>query len=158
MLYKQRLTKEQALPKLKQYCAYQERCHNEVKDKLYSYGLYKVDVETILSQLIEENYLNEERFAIQYAGGKFRIKQWGRKKIEYALKEKQISTYCIKKAMKEIDEADYQKVLMQLATKKWGLLKGEQHINREAKTRAYLLQKGFENELIGMAIKSIRSK
>ena len=158
MLYKQRLTKEQALRKLKHYCAYQERCHTEVREKLYSYGLYKVDVETLLSQLIEENYLNEERFAIQYAGGKFRIKQWGRKKIEYALKEKQISSYCIKKAMKEIDATVYEKVLLQLTIKKWTLLKAEQHINRQAKTRAYLLQKGFENELITKAIQSIRTK
>ena len=158
MLYKQRLTKEQALPKLKHYCAYQERSHKEVREKLYSYGLYKVDVETLLSQLIEENYLNEERFAIQYAGGKFRIKQWGRKKIEYALKEKQISSYCIKKAMKEIDATVYEKVLLQLTIKKWTLLKAEQHINRQAKTRAYLLQKGFENELITKAIQSIRTK
>jgi len=158
MLYKQRLTKEQALPKLKQYCAYQERCHAEVKEKLYSYGLYKVDVETTISQLIEENYLNEERFAIQYAGGKFRIKHWGRRKIEFALKEKQVSSYCIKRAMKEIDATDYEKVLLQLVVKKWTLLKAEQHINREAKTRAYLLQKGFENDLIGKAIQLIRTK
>lgn len=158
MLFKQRLTKEQALPKLKQYCAYQERCHAEVKEKLYSYGCFKTDVETIISLLIEENYLNEERFAIQFAGGKFRIKYWGRKKIEYALKAKQVSTYCIKMAMKEIDAVTYEKVLLQLATKKWALLKGEQHFNREAKTRSYLLQKGFENDLIGKAIQTIRSK
>ncbi len=158
MLYKQRLTKEQVLPKLKQYCAYQERSHAEVKKKLYSYGLYKVDVENVISQLIEENYLNEERFAIQFAGGKFRIKQWGRKKIEYALKEKQVSSYSIKKAMKQIEEADYLKVLLHVTTKKWALLKGEQRLNREAKTRAYLLQKGFENDLIGKAILAVRSK
>ncbi|MEO7311154.1 MAG: regulatory protein RecX [Chitinophagaceae bacterium] len=158
MLYKQRLSKEQALPKIKQYCAYQERCHAEVKDKLYSYGLYKTDVEMLVSQVIEENYLDEERFAIQYAGGKFRIKQWGRKKIEHALKEKQISSYCIKRAMKEIDPAAYEKVLLLLASKKWALLKDEQHLNRQAKTRSYLLQKGFENELIAKAILTIRSK
>ncbi|MES2774483.1 MAG: regulatory protein RecX [Bacteroidota bacterium] len=158
MLYKQRLTKEQALAKLKQYCAYQERCHTEVKEKLYSHGLYKADVETIVSELIEENYLNEERFAVQYAGGKFRIKQWGRKKIEFALKEKQVSSYSIKKAMKQIDDAVYEEVLMQLANKKWMLLEGEQQLSREAKTRAYLLQKGFENNLIGKAIQAIRTK
>ncbi len=64
-----KLTKEQALYKIKQYCIYQERCHEEVKEKLYSFRLYKTDVEETLSKLIEENYLNEERFAIQYAGG-----------------------------------------------------------------------------------------
>ncbi|HEV8079593.1 MAG TPA: hypothetical protein VGP43_02700 [Chitinophagaceae bacterium] len=79
-----KLTKEQALPKIKLYCAYQERCHKEVKEKLYSLGLYKKDVEQLISQMIEENYLNEERFAIQYAGGKFRMNKWGRIKIKHA--------------------------------------------------------------------------
>src|ERR1700693_812271 len=74
----QNLTPEQAIPKIKQYCAYQERCHAEVKDKLYSFGLHRKDVDEIIVLLIGENYLNEERFAIQYAGGKFRMKHWGR--------------------------------------------------------------------------------
>lgn len=155
MILKQHLTKEQVLPKIKQYCAYQERCHSEVRKKLYSYGLYKTDVEKLLSQLIEENFLNEERFAIQYAGGKFRIKQWGKKKIVYALKEKQISNYCIRKAIQEIDGIDYEKTLYKLAVKKWASLKGERHINRKIKTQIYLQQKGFENELISKIIQSI---
>src|SRR4030081_1027510 len=99
MEYKQTLTKDQALQKARQYCAYQERCHKEVKDKLYGYGLHKKEVEESLSQLIEENYLNEERFAIQFAGGRFRMKQWGRVKIRYDLKQRQVSEYCIKKAL-----------------------------------------------------------
>ena len=86
MQVQNRLTKEQGLEKIKPYCAYQERCHREVKEKLYSYGLRKAEVEEILSFLIEENYLNEERFAVQFAGGKFRIKQWGKKKIQYEFK------------------------------------------------------------------------
>ena len=69
------VNKDQALQKIRHFCAYQERCHAEVREKLYGYGLYKTEVETILTQLIEENYLNEERFAEQFAGGKFRIKQ-----------------------------------------------------------------------------------
>src|ERR1700740_2162465 len=97
------LTKEQALQKARHFCGYQERHHREVKEKLYGFGLYKNDVEELLSKLIEENYLNEERFAIQFAGGRFRIKQWGRVKIKYALKQKQVSEYCIKKALKAID-------------------------------------------------------
>src|ERR1041384_3800157 len=105
---KTELTKEQAFKKIKQYCAYQERCHSEVREKLYSFELYKKDVEQIISQLIEENYVNEERFAIQYAGGKFRMKQWGKVKIKHALKQKQVSEYAIKKALKEINEKDYQ--------------------------------------------------
>ena len=107
----QNFTPQQSIPKIKQYCAYQERCHAEVRDKLYSFGLYKKDAEFIISQLISENYLNEERFAILYAGGKFRIKQWGRVKIKHALRQKQVSEYSIKKALKEISESDYKKTL-----------------------------------------------
>lgn len=152
-----RLTKEQALPKIKHYCTYQERSHKEVKEKLYSLGLYKTDVEELLSQLIEEDYLNEERFAIQYAGGKFRMKQWGRVKIQMGLKERQVSVYCIRKAMGEISPADYEKTLQRLAEKKWELLKGEQYLSREGKTRNYLLQKGYESSLVQMIVAGLKA-
>jgi regulatory protein len=144
-----KLSKEQALPKIKQYCTYQERCHAEVKEKLYAFGLYKKDVEQLMSQLIEENYLNEERFAIQYAGGKFRMNQWGRIKIKYALKQKQVSDYCIKKALKEINESDYKKTLQKLAEQKLKTLKSETNIfSKKKKLQDYLLQKGYEGELV----------
>ena len=96
-MQQQSFTPQQALQKIKHYCAYQERCHSEVKEKLYGVGLRKNEVDEIISTLIEENYLNEERFAIQFAGGHFRIKNWGRVKIKYELKQKQVSDYCIKK-------------------------------------------------------------
>lgn len=156
MLYKRTLTKEQALQKIKQYCSYQERCHSEVKDKLYSLGLYKREIEEIIADLIENNYLNEERFAIQFAGGKFRIKHWGRKKIQYELQQKGVSAYIIKLALKQLDEGDYKKTLLNLATKKWISLTGEQHLTRHAKTHAYLLQKGYEPALITEAIKACK--
>ena len=92
MLPRASIPGEKALLKIKRYCAYQERSHKEVMDKLYSWGFYKKEAELLLSQLIEEGYLNEERFAILFAGGKFRIKHWGKKKIEQALKEKQVSS------------------------------------------------------------------
>ena len=79
-MYKKILTKEEALQKLKHFCGYQERCHREVQEKLYSLGIRKTDHDELLANLIEENYLNEERFAIQFAGGRYRIKNWGRKK------------------------------------------------------------------------------
>ena len=107
----QLLTPQQALPKAKHYCAYQERCHSEVKEKLYGFGLNKMEAEQIISKLIEENYLNEERFAILYAGGHFRTKHWGRVKIKYELKKKMVSEYCIKKALASINSADYIKTL-----------------------------------------------
>ena len=153
------MTKEQALQKIKHYCGYQERCHSEVKEKLYSYGLWKKDVETLISQLIEENYLNEERFAELFAGGKFRMKQWGRVKIKYELKQKQISEYCIKKGLKEINEDDYQKTLRKLASAKWKTLKSERNIfARKTKTMNYLLQKGYEASMAAEAIALLQGK
>jgi regulatory protein len=155
-LRRKNLTPEQAYAKAKHYCAYQERCHREAKEKLYSFGLRKDDVETLLSRLIEENYLNEERFAIQFVGGKFRTKQWGRVKISYELKQKGVSPYNIKKAMKEIDEDEYAEVLKKLVDKKWKEYKGSQHIVRQVKTQNYLMQKGYELQLISQAIKESR--
>ncbi|HZG23895.1 MAG TPA: regulatory protein RecX [Chitinophagaceae bacterium] len=143
------LSREQALQKLKHYCAYQERCHQEVKEKLYSLEMHKQDVEIIISQLIEENYLNEERFAIQYAGSKFRIKHWGKVKIKHALKQKQVSEYCIRKAIGQIDEDDYMKTLQKLGATKWNLLAGEKNIFvKKRKMQDFLLQKGFETDLV----------
>lgn len=148
-MYKQHLTKEQALQKAKHYCAYQERCHSEVKEKLYRFGLWKTDVEELLSKLIEEDYLNEERFAIQFAGGRFRTKQWGRVKIKYELKQKHVSEYLIKKAMKEIDEEDYHQTLQKLFAQKKKQLSAETNLFiRKRKIQDYLLQKGFELPLI----------
>ncbi len=147
-MYKKQLTKEQALQKLKHYCAYQERCHSEVKEKLYNLDVWKSDHDEIIATLIEENYLNEERFAIAFAGGKWRIKQWGRVKIKYELKQKQVSDYCIKKALKQIDEEEYLKTLARLAKEKYAALKHEQYLVRKKKTMDYLVGKGFEGELV----------
>jgi regulatory protein len=154
MIRKKQLTREQATQKARHYCAYQERCHNEVKQKLYSFGLYKKEVEETLSGLIEEDYLNEERFAIQFAGGHFRMKHWGRVKIRYELKQKQVSEYCIKKALKEIGETDYLCSLEKLAAQKWETLK-EEHTMPEKKRHLqdYLLRKGYEPDLVAAQIK-----
>lgn len=151
------LTKEQALEKIKHFCAYQERCHSEVRSKLYTYGLKKPDLEEVIGNLIELNYLNEERFATQYAGGKFRLKQWGRKKIQYELQQKGVSSYCIKVGLKEIDEEMYMTVLRKLALAKWKTLAGQNAMVRQSKTYAYLLQKGYENVLINKVIKEINT-
>ncbi|UEG50749.1 RecX family transcriptional regulator [Ferruginibacter lapsinanis] len=148
-MFEQKLTPKQAFPKIKQFCAYQERCHSEVKEKLYGYGLFKDDVEELIGRLIEENYLNEERFAIHFAGGKFRTKNWGKVKIKYELKHKGVSDYCIKKALKQIDEQDYMDTLYSLAEKKAISLKKEKNIFiKKRKMQDYLLQKGFESDLI----------
>ena len=152
----QKLTPQQALPKLKQFCAYQERCHSEVKEKLYNYGVYQMDAEEIISKLVEDNYLNEERFAIHFAGGKFRIKQWGRIKIKYELKQKQVSEYCIKKALTNIDEAEYLKTLDKLAGTKLLTLKHEKNIFiKRKKMQDHLRMKGYEGDLITDVMKQL---
>lgn len=148
MPYKQQLSKEQALQKLKHYCAYQERCHSEVKEKLYQLGVWKKNHDEIITTLVEENYLNEERFAIAWAGGKWRVKHWGRVKIIYELKQKQVSEYCIKKALKQIDEDEYLETLNKLAADKYAGLKSEQYLVRKKKTMDYLVSRGFEPVLV----------
>lgn len=159
MLQARQLSKEQALQKIRLYCSYQERSHSEVKEKLYSFRLRTQMVEEIVSQLIEENYLDEERFAVQFAGGKFRIKQWGRVKIVQALKQKGVSPYCIKKAVNEIDESSYLQVLQRLATRKWTTLRKEPHLlSKLHKTRTYLLQKGFEPGPVTAVLKELCGK
>jgi len=149
-------SKDEALQKAKLYCAYQERCHSEVKEKLYSFGMNKKEVDELLSELISDNYLNEERFAILYAGGKFRIKQWGKVKIKYSLKQKQISEYCIKKALAAIDERDYTKTLEKHFNQKLKTLKAEKNIFiKKRKLQDYLLQKGFETSVVSKLIATV---
>ena len=149
------LTSEQAWEKIKPFCAYQERCHAEAKEKLYGYGLHRQDVERLLSCLIEENYLNEERFAIAYASGHSRIKKWGRIKITHALKQKGVSTYCIKKALNAIDADEYWAGIEKLASAKWELLKKQPIMARRFKCRQYLLQKGYEGNVINEALRLV---
>jgi regulatory protein len=144
-----RVSKEKALEKLKHYCGYQERSHGEVKQKLYSLGLFRNEVEDIISELIEEGYLNEERFALAFASGKYRIKGWGKHKILHGLKEKGVSTFNIRKALESIDPVEYGKSFSRQAEKKWRSLKGEKNIFvKKSKWQNYLLQKGFEPALI----------
>jgi regulatory protein len=154
-MIQQKLTPKQAGPKLKQYCAYQERCHSEVKEKLSSYGVYGKDADSIIATLVEENYLNEERFAIHFAGGKFRIKQWGKVKIKYELRQKHVSDYCIKKALGAIDMEEYEKTLTKLAEEKRRSLRGEKNIFiKKRKLQQYLMQKGYESSLVNEVVNS----
>jgi len=155
MIQRRHFTKEQALQKLRHYCGYQDRSHAEVKTKLYELGVRKADHDELMATLIEENYLNEERFALAFAGGKFRMKQWGRVKIRYELKQKQVSDYNIKIALKQIDEEQYLKTLQELAKEKYEQLKNEQWMIRKKKTMDYLLQKGYEPQLIHQAIQLV---
>lgn len=149
---------EQVYPKIKQYCRYRERCHFEVKQKLFAMGLALKDVEVLLCRLIEEDILNEERYAIQFAGGRFRLNKWGKVKIVYELRQKKVNENIIKRALKEIEEPDYEASLQKLALTKWESLKAEHYIARQAKTIAYLHQKGYEGGIIQQVITRIRAK
>ncbi|MEO7768852.1 MAG: regulatory protein RecX [Ferruginibacter sp.] len=149
MEFQQNCTPQQALSKAKNYCAYQERCHSEVKEKLYGFGLNKMEVDDLVSNLIEAGYLNEERFAVSYAGGHFRIKKWGKLKIAYSLKQKQVSVYCINKALQQIEEEDYLKTLQKLFDEKLKMLGKEKNAyHKKKKLQEYLFRKGFEIDLI----------
>jgi regulatory protein len=154
---REKLTPAQAKEKLKGYCAYSERCHSEVKEKLYNYGLNTREVDEIVSFLIEEGYIEEERYAKQFAGGHFRLKHWGRVKIIHALRSKGISDYCIKKGLLEIDEDDYAALLQKLADQKWAGTRGQVPASRWAKTRQFLLQRGFESSLVLETLKNLQS-
>jgi regulatory protein len=143
-----RVGKEQAILSIRHFCAYQERAQQEVRDKLYELGMTMPEVEEIIADLISENFLNEERFAISFAGGHFRIKGWGKLKINHALYQKKVSNFNIKMALQSIDQDDYLAKLLELANKKWNSLKGERGLSRMAKTHAFLYQRGFEPALI----------
>jgi len=144
-----------ALQKLRKYCAYQERCHQEVKTKILSWNFpYRV-ADQFLVQLIEEGFLNEERFAKAFAGGKFRQKGWGRLKIINALKQKGISPYLINSSMKEIRGDDYQVKLEQLLKKKMPTLKAENEWIMKQKLARFAISKGYENEMVWISINSM---
>ena len=130
------------------YCAYQDRCQAEVRDKLYEIGAPYESIEDIICTLIDEKFLDEERFARSFARGKFYFKSWGRKKIEQALKQKQVSDYCIRKGLEEIDANDYQTTLVKLIAKRLGREKADWTFEAQQKSAQYLFNKGYENELI----------
>ena len=134
------------------FCAYQERCTSEIREKLYDWGVSSEESETIISKLIAEKYLNEERFAKIYAGSKFRTKKWGRLKIKYMLKQKGISNALISNGLKEINPEEYYEVLQTLALQKKESLKSKYD---KAKVYQFLISKGFESDLVQEAIKEL---
>lgn len=148
-------SKADALTKLQRYCAYQERCHREVRSKLLELGIYGDDLEEIIVNLIEENFLNEERYARSFARGKFRMKQWGRNRIRKELKIREISDYCIRKAMEEIDEAQYLDTLHSMLEKKAAQFDTDDDFSKKNKLAQYALSRGFEAELVWEILKEM---
>ena len=141
-------SREQAKTKAESYCAYQERSQHEVRTKLYEWGLHTRDVEEIISELIQENFLNEERFALAYTLGKFRIKSWGKIKIRQGLKLKRIPDKMILKALKAIDPDDYLIKLTSLVEKKNASIKEIDPYKRRFLLSRYAASKGYEQDLI----------
>jgi len=141
-------TVAEATKLMENYCAYQERCHKEVEQKLYDLNMIHEAREKIMLHLLQHNFLNEERFSKAFARGKFSIKNWGRIRIVNELKFKNVSAYNIKTALKEIDEADYLNTIEKVAEKKWALIKEPNTFKKRSKLLTYLSSKGYESELI----------
>ncbi len=151
------MTKKEALLKAASYCAYQERSQKEVRNKLFELGLYSDEVEVVIVELIAENFLNEERFAIAFVGGKFRVKKWGRNKILMALKQHDISDYCLKKGMEEIDEEEYRNALLHILKSKGRQLKDKDAFVKKNKMARHAIAKGYEPELVWELLKQMDS-
>ncbi|MEO8795403.1 MAG: regulatory protein RecX [Daejeonella sp.] len=147
-------SREQAKLKAESFCAYQERAQQEVRNKLYEWGLYSNQVEQIISELIEDNFLNEERFAKSYVLGKFRIKKWGKIKIRQGLKLKKIGDKLISKSLNQIDGDDYIKTLETILEKKSAVLVEKDAFKKRYKLMNYALSKGFEKDLIFDVLKN----
>lgn len=145
---RQPITLPQALAKARHYCAYQERAHREVRDKLLALGLPGPDADAALAQLTAEGFLNEERFARAFAGGRFRLKHWGRLKIESELKARGLPAACIARALCEIDPADYRNKLVKLMQAKARDLKHLAPAVRHRKVASFAQQKGYEPDLV----------
>ena len=142
-----------ALTKAERYCAYQERAQQEVRDKLYEWGLWPEAVENIIVQLIGNNFLNEERFARAYALGKFRQKGWGKIKIKQGLKFKKVPDVLIKKAFQSIDGDEYLRMLENILHKKSKLVAEKDPFKRRYKLQQYALGRGYENDMVSDALK-----
>jgi len=155
----QKKSKTLAMPEARQriyaYCAYQERTHQEVKRKLFEFGLRTDEVDELLSQLITEGYLNEERFAKAFAGGKFRVKKWGRLKIINELEARGLTKNCIRSGMSEIDDADYSSTLTSLLSKKAELITDNDSLKKKERLAKFAIQKGYEPELVWKHVKQL---
>jgi regulatory protein len=150
-----KLTPDRAKVKIQQYCAYQERNHEEVRSKLFSFGLRGDDVEELIATLITDGFLNEERYAKAFAGGKFRMKKWGRLKIVNHLESKGLSPNCIRSGLKEIDAEDYILTLKKLLEARL-----DDHVElsiyaRRDKLSKFAIAKGYEPEIVWTVLKEV---
>lgn len=146
---------QEAQAKIQRYCAYQERSHQEVRSKLFDYGLHSGEVDDLLTSLITEGFLNEERFAKAYAGGKFRIKKWGKLKIQRELERRGLTNNCISRGIKEIDPSDYSRTLKQLLVRKIRETAGDNLFTKRQKVARFAIAKGYEPELVWEMVRDL---
>lgn len=146
------------LAKAERYCAYQERAQQEVRDKLYEWGLWPEAVENIIAQLISNNFLNEERFSKAYVLGKFRQKGWGKIKIKQGLKLKRVPDVLIRKALSQIDGDDYEKTLIEILTRKSRTITEKVPFKRRYKLQQYAYSRGFEADIINDILQQMGMK
>ena len=147
-----------ALERIKSYCALQDRCQWDVLRKLNEWGLQQATKDHILELLITDKFIDEERFSVSFCRGTFRIKNWGKRKITNELKRKQISTICINIGLKEIDDNEYNQVLEKLFHQKKNTLKDKNHFTRKTKIASFLIQRGFESNLVWEKIRELSDK
>ena len=147
-----------AIERLKNYCALQDKCQWDVMQKMNEWGLQQNTKDHILELLINEKFVDEERYAKSFCRGKFRIKNWGKRKIINELKRKQISTICINSGMQEIDDQQYFKTLDKLFLQKKITIKDRNHFIRKTKIANFLIQKGFEAHLVWEKMKELEDK
>lgn len=144
-----------ALHKSASFCAYQERTQQEVRERLAEWGVLGDDAEAIIAELIEQNYLNEERFARTFAGGKFRVKNWGKRKIRQHLQQRGITGYNLEQAMREIEPDDYRQTLTELLDKKRRMLKDDNPLVIKQKLARFALGKGYEPDLVWQLVSEL---
>jgi regulatory protein len=144
--------------KLEYFCAYQERCYKEVEAKLFEFQVSEVEKQEIIIYLIENNFINEERFAKSFVRGKHHYKFWGRNRITNELKFRNISSRIIKEALLEIPTATYLENFHQLAEKHWDSIKERKGQKKNKKFTDYLMRKGYETSLIFEKLKELEGE
>lgn len=153
--FRKSYTLEQALSRLQRYCTYQDRCHIEVERKLTEMRMIPQAKEQIIMSLIEDDYLNEERFALAFVKGKFRIKNWGRIRLKAELKKRKISKYLIKSALEQISEKDYLFTFEELANRRANSIKADSILLKKKKLADYLIYRGWESSLVNNKVNQL---
>jgi regulatory protein len=153
--FRKSYTLEQALSRIQRYCTYQDRCHIEVERKLTEMRMIPQAKEQIIMSLIEDDYLNEERFALAFVKGKFRIKKWGRIRLKAELKKRKISKYLIKSALEQISEKDYLFTFEELANRKANSIKADSILLKKKKLADYLIYRGWESSLVNNKVNQL---